>query len=145
MRGFLKSPMPGVEAGRAYRRTAHEALLAAPSAQRSGCREVPKKMPRLWGAGLSLGEAQMGTSGRFKRLSGDLGKGSNENPPAQYTAAPQIPDCGSFEVRIPDGRASVYFYWDDNPGRRSITASKSQKEAERAAKELARVEQDKLK
>jgi len=28
-----------------------------------------------------------------------------------------IPDCGSFEVRFPDGRESVYFYWDDNPGR----------------------------
>ena len=55
-----------------------------------------------------------------------------------------VPNCGSYEVRFPDGRPSVYFYWDDNPGRRSITLSMSQEEAERAAKELARTEQDKL-
>ena len=29
-----------------------------------------------------------------------------------------VPDCGSFEVRFPDGRPSVYFYWDDVPSRR---------------------------
>jgi hypothetical protein len=28
-----------------------------------------------------------------------------------------VPNCGSYEVRIPDGRASVFFYWDDVPGR----------------------------
>jgi hypothetical protein len=47
-------------------------------------------------------------------------------------------------VRFPDGRESVYFYWDDNAGRRSITGNMGQEEAERAAKELARAEQDKL-
>jgi hypothetical protein len=36
-------------------------------------------------------------------------------------------------------------YWDDNPGRRSITLSLSSEEAEQIAKELARAEQDKLK
>ena len=34
-----------------------------------------------------------------------------------------VPDCGSFEVRFGDGRASKFFYWDDLPaggcGRRS--------------------------
>jgi hypothetical protein len=29
-----------------------------------------------------------------------------------------VPDCGSFEVRYPDGRPSVYFYWDNLPSRR---------------------------
>jgi hypothetical protein len=29
-----------------------------------------------------------------------------------------VPDCGSFEVRYPDGRPSQYFYWDDIPARR---------------------------
>ena len=29
-----------------------------------------------------------------------------------------IPDCGSFEIRFPDGRPSRYFYWDDLPSRR---------------------------
>ena len=24
-----------------------------------------------------------------------------------------VPDCGSFEVRFPDGRPSQYLYWDD--------------------------------
>jgi hypothetical protein len=27
-----------------------------------------------------------------------------------------VPNCGSYEVRFPDGRASVFFYWDDVPG-----------------------------
>jgi hypothetical protein len=29
-----------------------------------------------------------------------------------------IPGCGSFEVRFDDGRPSVYFYFEDLPGRR---------------------------
>jgi hypothetical protein len=29
-----------------------------------------------------------------------------------------VADCGSFEVRFADGRASRFFYWDDLPGRR---------------------------
>ena len=28
-----------------------------------------------------------------------------------------VPKTGSFEVRFPDGRPSVYFCWDDIPGR----------------------------
>ena len=29
-----------------------------------------------------------------------------------------VPDCGSFEVRFGDGRASKFFYWDGVPARR---------------------------
>ena len=29
-----------------------------------------------------------------------------------------VPQCGSYEVRFPDGRPSRYFYWEDLPGRR---------------------------
>ena len=29
-----------------------------------------------------------------------------------------VPQTDSFEVRFSDGRPSVYFYWDDIPGRR---------------------------
>ena len=29
-----------------------------------------------------------------------------------------VPKCGSFEVRFAGGRPSVYFYWEDLPGRR---------------------------
>jgi hypothetical protein len=62
----------------------------------------------------------------------------------RHTAAPTVTGSGSYEVRFPDGRPSVYFYWDDNPGRRSITQSLSSQEAELLAQELARIEQDKL-
>jgi hypothetical protein len=63
----------------------------------------------------------------------------------KHTAAPSVPGSGSYEVRFPGRRESVYFYFDDNPGRRSITLSMSSEEAERRAKELARTEHDKLK
>ncbi len=53
-----------------------------------------------------------------------------------------IPDTGSFEVRFADGRKSVYFYWDDHPGRRGMSASTTmtQDEAREAAKAWARAE-----
>jgi hypothetical protein len=54
-----------------------------------------------------------------------------------------IPDCGSFEVKIP-GKDSVYFYWDDNAGRRLRPDAMTQEQAKKAAQELARAEQDKL-
>jgi hypothetical protein len=63
----------------------------------------------------------------------------------KHTSAPEIPNAGSFEVRFPDGRPSTYFYWDDNPGRASIAQKPSQEEAKRAAQEMARREQEKLK
>ena len=28
-----------------------------------------------------------------------------------------VPDCSSFEMRFGDGRASKFFYWDDQPSR----------------------------
>jgi hypothetical protein len=62
----------------------------------------------------------------------------------KHTAAPQVPDSGSYEVRFPDGRPSLYFYWDDNPGHASITHSLNSEEAERKAKALAQTEQEKL-
>ena len=62
----------------------------------------------------------------------------------KHTAAQAVPDSGSYEVRFPDGRESIYFYFDDHPGRRSITLKQSRVEAERMARELARAEQDRL-
>ena len=62
----------------------------------------------------------------------------------KHTAAPAVPDSGSYEVKFPDGRESVFFCWDDNSGRRSITRKLSSEEAERKAKDLARTEQEKL-
>jgi hypothetical protein len=62
----------------------------------------------------------------------------------KHTAEPEVPDNGSYEVRFPDGRPSVFFYWDDNPGRASITRAMTSDEAARKAQELARLEQDKL-
>jgi hypothetical protein len=55
-----------------------------------------------------------------------------------------IPQTGSYEVRFLDGRPSVYHYFDDDPGRRSIIGKMTGAEALQAAKTLARGEQDKL-
>jgi hypothetical protein len=49
-----------------------------------------------------------------------------------------IPDTGSFEVRFNDGRESVYFYWDDNAGRRAISGQVDQETAKKQAQEFAR-------
>lgn len=51
---------------------------------------------------------------------------------------PEIPDCGSFEVRFADGRESKYFYWDDNAGRRAVTLKPTQAQALQDAKTFAR-------
>lgn len=53
--------------------------------------------------------------------------------------------CGSFEVRFPDGRESVWFYWDDVASRRLRTEAMTQEMALEAAKTLAGAEQEKLK
>jgi hypothetical protein len=55
-----------------------------------------------------------------------------------------ITRTGSYEVRFTDGWQSVYHYFDDDPGRRSITGKMTGAEALQAAKTLARNEQDKL-
>ncbi|WP_456622121.1 MULTISPECIES: hypothetical protein [unclassified Bradyrhizobium] len=55
-----------------------------------------------------------------------------------------VPGTGSYEVRFADGRPSVYFYWDDLPGRRLRPDLLSSEEARLKAQELARTERDKL-
>lgn len=49
-----------------------------------------------------------------------------------------IPGCGSFEVRYPDDRPSVYFYWDDLPSRRLRPETLDRETALEKAKALAR-------
>ena len=49
-----------------------------------------------------------------------------------------VPSCGAFEVRYPDGRPSVYFYWDDLPSRRLNPATLDRETALEKAKALAR-------
>jgi hypothetical protein len=51
-----------------------------------------------------------------------------------------VPQTGSYEVCFGDGRPSVYFYWDDNPGRRSIRLVATGAEALEQARALARAE-----
>ena len=55
-----------------------------------------------------------------------------------------IPQTGSYEVKFTDGRPSVYLYFDDDPGRRSITGKMTGAQALLAAKTLARADRDKL-
>lgn len=51
----------------------------------------------------------------------------------------------SYEVRLADGRTSVYFYYDDeDPIRRVLMGRMTGKEAEEAARAFARVARDKL-
>jgi hypothetical protein len=53
-----------------------------------------------------------------------------------------VPGCGSFEVRFPDGRESLFFYWDNIQARRlrrdmidRETALETAKAVARAARE----------
>ena len=55
-------------------------------------------------------------------------------------AEPEVPDSGSYEVRFPDGRPSVFFYFDDNPRRASLSLAMTSEEAGRQAQELARLD-----
>jgi hypothetical protein len=55
-----------------------------------------------------------------------------------------IPESGSFEVRFDDGRPSLYWYWDDNAGRRSVRNCLDQESAKKQAQEFARAARDKL-
>jgi hypothetical protein len=54
-----------------------------------------------------------------------------------------VPDCGSFEVRFADGTPSVYFYWDDIPGRRLRPETMTSEQALEKAKEFARSQTEK--
>jgi hypothetical protein len=49
-----------------------------------------------------------------------------------------IPQTGSYEVRFTDGRPSVYHYFDDDPGRRSITGKMTSAQALEQAKAAAK-------
>jgi hypothetical protein len=49
-----------------------------------------------------------------------------------------VPDCGSLEVRFPDGRPSQYFYWDDLPSRRLRPTTLDRETALEKAKAVAR-------
>lgn len=55
-----------------------------------------------------------------------------------------VPDTGSFEVRFPDGRDSVFFYWDDVASRRLRPEAMTSAQAKEKARALARDEQAKF-
>jgi hypothetical protein len=50
--------------------------------------------------------------------------------------------CGSYEVRFPDGRPSKFFYWEDIPGRRLGPDHVDSFQALKDAKAFARAERD---
>jgi hypothetical protein len=49
-----------------------------------------------------------------------------------------IPQTGSFEVKFTDRRPSVYHYFDDDPGRRSITGKMTSAQALERAQATAK-------
>ncbi len=55
-----------------------------------------------------------------------------------------VKDCGSYEIRFPDGRPSKFIYWDDLPGRRLQPDRVDRAVALRVAKLFARAEQHML-
>jgi hypothetical protein len=54
-----------------------------------------------------------------------------------------VPDCGSYEVRFGDGRASKFFYWDDQANQRLRLAILTSVVALMQAKAFARAMSDK--
>ena len=54
-----------------------------------------------------------------------------------------VPDTGSYEVRFGDGRASKFFYWDDQANRRLRPESLTSLVALMQAKAFARAMSDK--
>jgi hypothetical protein len=52
-----------------------------------------------------------------------------------------VPECGSFEIRFPNGRPSRFVYWDDMPSRRLRPDMVDSAVALRVAKIFARAEQ----
>lgn len=58
-------------------------------------------------------------------------------PEHQHRVIRIIPHVESIEVRV-----SSFFYFDDDPGRRSVTDRLTRQQAEDAAKALARSERD---
>lgn len=50
----------------------------------------------------------------------------------------RIPDTGSYGVHFADGRPTVYFRWDDNPGRRAVTGQDDSATALDKAQRFAR-------
>ena len=55
-----------------------------------------------------------------------------------------VPQTGSFEVRYPDGRPSIYFYWDDIPARRLRPETLDRAAALEKAKAVARAARARL-
>jgi hypothetical protein len=64
--------------------------------------------------------------------------------PQPMTTVKLYPHEESYEVRYSDDRPSVYFYHDDNPGRRSINGRPSPEVALEQAKAFARKERERL-
>lgn len=49
-----------------------------------------------------------------------------------------VAGSGSFEVRFADGRASIYFYWEDHPSSRLSPVASDRETALKEAKAAAR-------
>lgn len=63
-------------------------------------------------------------------------------PPVRIRKHEAVLQTGSYEVCFADGRASVYFYWDDMAGRRLRPDLLTRVEALDQARTFARAERD---
>jgi hypothetical protein len=60
---------------------------------------------------------------------------AHDQRPVRHEA---IPQTGSYEVPFADGRPGVYHYFDDDPGRRSITGKMTSEQALEQAKAITK-------
>jgi hypothetical protein len=65
-------------------------------------------------------------------------------PSVRLIKRESVPNCGSYEIRFPDGRPSRFVYWDDLASRRLRLDLVDSAVAERVAKIFARAEQRQL-
>jgi len=68
---------------------------------------------------------------------------THEKPRIRLLRFEPVKDCGYFEVRFPDDRASLGFSWDDNLGRHFRQGMMTQAEALEKARAAARREREK--
>jgi hypothetical protein len=102
--------------------------------RRAQCRH---RQPACRGALMELYPGHDGLQPRYGREDSQTG-GRCMRSAIRIIKHEAVPDCGSFEVRFPDGRPSRFYYWDDLPSRRLNPATLDRETAPEQAKVAAR-------